>query len=79
MHLASGIPCALFYRAYEKFLQHSGAWRREIAEARHVVIPRESGGPSTPRLLGSIAGVTGILGRPVEPGDDIGANWLFEM
>jgi hypothetical protein len=24
VHLASGIPCALFYRAYEKFLQKLG-------------------------------------------------------
>jgi len=45
-------------------LQTSGAWRREIAELRPVVIPRENGGPSTPRLLGSIAAVSGILGRP---------------
>jgi hypothetical protein len=27
-------------------------------------------GSSTPRLLGSIIGVSGILGRPVKPGDD---------
>jgi hypothetical protein len=33
VHLASGIPCALFYWAYEKFQQNSGAWRGEIAEA----------------------------------------------
>src|ERR1700683_4457947 len=30
VHLASGIPCALFYWAYEEFLQNAGAWRREI-------------------------------------------------
>jgi hypothetical protein len=30
VHLASGIPCALFYRAYEKFLQKLGrAARRD--------------------------------------------------
>jgi hypothetical protein len=45
VHLASGIPCALFYRAYAKFLQNSGAWRREIAEARPVVIPAKAGDP----------------------------------
>jgi hypothetical protein len=28
------------------------------------------GGSSTPRLIDSITGVSGILGRPVEPGDD---------
>jgi hypothetical protein len=39
--------------------------------AQHiVVIPSESGVSSTPRLLDSIAGVAGILGRPVKPGDD---------
>jgi len=34
------------------------------------VVLRESGGPSTPRLLDSIIGVSGILDRPVKPGDD---------
>jgi hypothetical protein len=33
-------------------------------------MPRESGASSTPRPIGSIAGVSGILGRPVKPGDD---------
>src|SRR5450756_932750 len=33
-----------------------------------IVIPRASGGSSTPRLIGSFAGVSGILGRPVTPG-----------
>jgi hypothetical protein len=37
VHLASGIPCALFYRAYEKFLHTSGASRGEIAEACLVI------------------------------------------
>jgi len=36
------------------------------------------GASSTPRLLDSITGVSGILGRPVKPGDDIRRNWLFE-
>jgi hypothetical protein len=35
-----------------------------------AVIPRACGGSSTPRLLGSITDVSGILGRPVKPGDD---------
>jgi hypothetical protein len=30
-----------------------------------IVIPRECGGSSTPRLIGSIAGVSGILDRPL--------------
>jgi len=91
VRLASGIPCALFYRAYEKFQQNSGAWRGEIAEARPVVIARHRvspsaspmtgscGGPSTPRLLGSIAGVSGMLGRPIKSGDDDRSSWLFEI
>ncbi len=29
-----------------------------------------TGRSSTPRLLDSITGVSGILGRPVKPGDD---------
>jgi hypothetical protein len=37
-----------------------------------AVVLRESGGPSTPRLLDSIIGASGILGRPVKPGDDDG-------
>ena len=32
-----------------------------------AVIPRESGGSSTPRLIHFIAGVSGLLGRPLEP------------
>ena len=46
-------------------------------------MPRESGASSTPRPIGSIAGVSGILGRPVKPGDDnsmcgriLAARWL---
>jgi hypothetical protein len=30
-----------------------------------IVIPRACGGSSTPRLIGSITGVSGIPGRPV--------------
>jgi hypothetical protein len=54
VHRASGIPCALFYRRREKFLQNSGAWRREIAEARSVVVTRHRVGafpPPDDRLL----------------------------
>ena len=29
-----------------------------------------TGGPSTPRLIGSSPAVSGILDRPVKPGDD---------
>jgi hypothetical protein len=35
-----------------------------------AVVLRESGGPSTLRLLDSIIDVSGILDRPVKPGDD---------
>jgi hypothetical protein len=52
----------------------SGAWRREIAETRPVVVAREGGRSSTPRPLGSIAGVSGILGRPIKSGDDRGVD-----
>ena len=45
---------------------------REKADVRSpsAVMPREGGASSTPRLLGSIAEVSGILDRPVKPGDD---------
>src|SRR5690348_13491010 len=36
-----------------------------------AVVPREGGGPSTPRPLGSNVDVSGVLDRPVKPGDDI--------
>jgi hypothetical protein len=39
-----------------------------------VVIARESGRSSTPRPSGSSTAVSGILGRPVEPGDDSGSR-----
>jgi hypothetical protein len=32
-----------------------------------IVIPREGGVSSTPRLLGSISGVSGTLDHPLEP------------
>jgi len=35
-----------------------------------AVIPSESGESSTPRLLGFGIAASGILGRPVKPGDD---------
>src|SRR5271163_4603914 len=40
--------------------------------------PASSGASSNPRLLGSITVVSGILDRPVKPGDDIGSSLLFE-
>jgi hypothetical protein len=52
VHLASGIPCALFYWAYEKFQHTSGAWRREIAETRLLL-------PSHPRAKRAAGGVGG--------------------
>jgi len=45
---------------------------RECGVISPVVIARESGRSSTPRLVGSSSGVSGILDRPVKPGDDIG-------
>jgi hypothetical protein len=41
------------------------------AATRAVVMPRESGASSTPRPLDPVADVSGILDRPVKPGDDI--------
>src|SRR5439155_13470004 len=54
------------------------AWLLDPAAVipRHRVSPSaspmtgSSGVSSTPRLLDSITGVSGILGRPVKPGDD---------
>jgi hypothetical protein len=37
-----------------------------------LVILRESGGSSTPRLLDSITGASGYWVAPVKPGDDTG-------
>jgi hypothetical protein len=42
------------------------------APTQKAVIPRACGVSSTPRLLDSIAGVPGILDRPVKPCDDTG-------
>ena len=36
----------------------------------HASSPAKAGDPSTPRPLGSITAVSGILDRPVKPGDD---------
>jgi hypothetical protein len=41
-------------------------------QGEKAVIPRTCGVSSTPRLLDSITGVSGILDRPVKPGDDTG-------
>ena len=35
------------------------------------MLGREGGASSTPRLLDLITSFTGILGRPVKPGDDV--------
>jgi len=37
-----------------------------------------TGRSSTPRLLGPIAGVSGIQGRPVKPGDDSGVSFVHQ-
>jgi hypothetical protein len=59
--------------------QTSGALRGENAGlCLIVVISRESGVSSAPRSLGSIATVSGILDRPVEPDDNDRASGLFE-
>ena len=42
----------------------------KVATSPQLVILRESGGSSTPRPFDSIATASGILGRPVKPGDD---------
>jgi hypothetical protein len=40
------------------------------AAPQKPVIPRESGVPSTPRLLDSITDASKYWDRPVKPGDD---------
>src|SRR6478672_12255264 len=44
--------------------------RAQAAAPPSTVIPRASGVSSTPRPFGSITDASGILGRPVKPGDD---------
>jgi len=46
---------------------------RHVRVTSQLVIPRAGGGTSTPRLHGSIITASGILDRPVKPGDDSGA------
>ena len=65
VHRAPGISCALFIGGMNDVCTTRAKSRRGNAESC-----------SSARLLGSIAGVSGILGRPVKPGDDIGG--LFE-
>ena len=49
--------------------RHSGAMRRRKSLRILLSYPRRRV-PSTPRPVGSIAAVSGILDRPVKPGDD---------
>jgi hypothetical protein len=44
--------------------------RREAIATQRIVIPREGGESSTLRLLDSVTAASGILDRPVKPGDD---------
>jgi hypothetical protein len=44
--------------------------RNDVADLTPAVILRESGVSSTPQLLGFIVNASGILDRPVKPGDD---------
>jgi hypothetical protein len=46
------------------------AARMRMCASSSAVMPRECGASSTPRLPGSSTAVSGILDRPVEPGDD---------
>jgi hypothetical protein len=39
--------------------------------------PANAGASSTPRLVGSSSGLSGILDRPVKPGDDIGERFEY--
>jgi len=41
-------------------------------QQKQLSSPGLTGRPSTPRLIGYIIGVSGILGRPVKPDDDSG-------
>ena len=52
-------------------------WAHRLAPLT-VVIPRACGVSSTPKLLGFIINVSGILGRPVKPGDDSGVCFIHQ-
>src|SRR5262249_34958866 len=53
-------------------LDNSDAARRENADCRHPPLscPASSGAPSIPEAYRLCTKVSGILDRPVEPGDD---------
>ena len=57
-------------RARHAARMRSYVWKWQRKRHTLAVLPRESGASSTPRLLGSIAAVSGILDRPVKPGED---------
>jgi hypothetical protein len=55
-------------------MQDSGSLCRgnaKVCQRPPLSSPGLTGGPSTPRLLGSCRAASGILDRPVKPGDDI--------
>src|SRR5689334_19288200 len=66
-----GIPCALFDSGGENDAQ-LGCDRAAgmLTHTTPLSCAALSGASSTPRFLGSLAGASGILGRPVKPGDD---------
>jgi len=71
---APGIPCSLFLEGQTVPAKLGQTMPRE-GECASLATSQPSspgltGRPSTPRLLGSIAAVSGILDRPVKPGDD---------
>jgi hypothetical protein len=58
-------------------MQTSDASRRENAkQCAPLSCPASCGVSSTPRPFGSITAVSGILDRPVKPGDDIVSSCL---
>jgi hypothetical protein len=68
---APGIPCALcFSRVVCKHNSDACVPRERGLAFPSVVMPRACGASSAPRPLRSCMDVSGILGRPVEPGDD---------
>src|SRR5258708_29627368 len=50
----------------KRFVSHPTLNHKSIPTSKNILTPmRESGGSSTPRLLGSIIGVSGILDHPL--------------
>jgi hypothetical protein len=68
--LPSQFGLIIWFNHFRTGIPEAAQMRIGVSDLATTVIPRAGGESSTPWLIDSISVVSGILGRPVKPGDD---------